>query len=387
MFIFGVHFNESVLEQYQDYIPLAVGGLALIIQLWFLLVVYLRTARYKVLDLPEVTTEIPGLSVVICARNEEENLRLNLESVLTQDYPDFEVVLVNDCSRDDSQWVLKELQERYPHLHVVTLKEDDRFQHGKKFAVTMGIKAAKHNLMVFTDADCRPQSDQWLRHMAHAFRPGVEIVLGYSPYTRLQGFLNTFIRFETFHTAISYLSHALGRNAYMGVGRNLAYSRELFFRGKGFASHMHILSGDDDLLVNQNARGRNTSICIHPEAQVWSEPKTTYRAYARQKRRHHGASSAYKTRHKWMLSMQMASAVIFYLSLVVCGFLYPEFWMYLAGAYVLRLLLLLLIFRPAMKKLQVLDLLAWLPLLEIIFYFYTCFNGLLSLFRKETRWK
>src|SRR5690554_2842997 len=127
MFIFGVHFNESVLEQYQDYIPLAVGGLALIIQLWFLLVVYLRTARYKVLDLPEVTTEIPGLSVVICARNEEENLRLNLESVLTQDYPDFEVVLVNDCSRDDSQWVLKELQERYPHLHVVTLKEDDRF--------------------------------------------------------------------------------------------------------------------------------------------------------------------------------------------------------------------------------------------------------------------
>jgi biofilm PGA synthesis N-glycosyltransferase PgaC len=375
------------LEQYQEYIPLGIGLLALVIQCWFLLLVYLRMALYRVRSLADEPAGLPGLSVIICARNEEENLRRNLESVLNQDYPDFEVVLVNDCSRDDSQWVLKELRERHPRLHVVTLKEDDRFQHGKKFAVTMGIKAAKHNLMVFTDADCRPQSDQWLRHMAGAFGEGTEIVLGYSPYTRLKGFLNRFIRFETFHTAISYLSHALGRNAYMGVGRNLAYSRELFFRGKGFASHMHILSGDDDLFVNQNARRRNTTICIHPEAHVWSDPKTSFTAYARQKRRHHGASSAYRARHKWMLALQMGSAVVFYLSLIVCGFLYPEFWMYLLGAYLLRLILQLLIFRPVMKKLQVLDLIAWLPLLDIIFYFYTSFNGLLSPFRKETRWK
>lgn len=379
--------TDSDLEQYQDYIPLAVGGLALVIQWWFLLLVYIRTALYRVRELPEEPATLPGLSVVICARNEEENLRRNLESVLNQDYPDFEVVLVNDCSRDDSQWVLKDLAEQYPQLHVVTLKEDDRFQHGKKFAVTMGIKAARHDRMVFTDADCRPASDQWLRHMGNSFAEGVEIVLGYSPYTRLKGFLNLFIRFETFHTAISYLSHALGRNAYMGVGRNLAYSRDLFFRGKGFASHMHILSGDDDLFVNQNARRKNTAICIHPDAQVWSDPKTTYATYARQKRRHHGASSAYKARHKWMLSLQMGSAIVFYLSLIVCAFLYPEFWMYLAGAYASRLLVQLLIFKPAMKKLQVLDLLAWLPLLDIIFYFYTSFNGLLSLFRKETRWK
>lgn len=374
------------MDLYFIYIPLVVVGLAWIIQFWYLIAVYRKLAVYKIKDLPEDAL-FPPLSVVICAKNEEENLKQNLESILNQDYPDFEVVLVNDCSLDDSEWVLKDLSERYPHLNVVTLKEDARFKHGKKFAVTIGIKGAKNQLMVFTDADCKPQSDQWLKHMGNSFSPNKEIVLGYSPYNRLPGFLNKFIRFETFHTAISYLSYALKRNAYMGVGRNMAYSEELFFKGKGFASHMHILSGDDDLFVNQNATKKNTAICIHPDAQVWSEPKTSYSSYSLQKARHHGASKAYKGKHKWMLSMQISSAVVFYIFFIAGMFLYPEYRIYLAASYFVRLIIQMLIYRSAMKKLQVLDLLLFTPLLDIFFYFYTAFNGFFSLFKREVRWK
>lgn len=374
------------MDLYFIYIPLVVVGLAWIIQFWYLIAVYRKLAVYKIKDLPEDAL-FPPLSVVICAKNEEENLKQNLESILNQDYPDFEVVLVNDCSLDDSEWVLKDLSERYPHLNVVTLKEDARFKHGKKFAVTIGIKGAKNQLMVFTDADCKPQSDQWLKHMGNSFSPNKEIVLGYSPYNRLPGFLNKFIRFETFHTAISYLSYALKRNAYMGVGRNMAYSEELFFKGKGFASHMHILSGDDDLFVNQNATKKNTTICIHPDAQVWSEPKTSYSSYSLQKARHHGASKAYKGKHKWMLSMQISSAVVFYIFFIAGMFLYPEYRIYLAASYFVRLIIQMLIYRSAMKKLQVLDLLLFTPLLDIFFYFYTAFNGFFSLFKREVRWK
>lgn len=377
---------DITIDNYLPFWPLAVLGFALLVQLYFLLFVYRKLATRKVQGLP-AGAQTPPLSVVICARNEEENLKENLELVLTQDYPDYEVVVVNDCSYDDSEWVLKEFSQKYAHLNVVTLKEDVRFKHGKKFAVTMGIKAAKNNLMVFTDADCRPQSAHWLRYMGNSFEGDKEIVLGYSPYIKHPGFLNRFIRFETFHTAISYLSHALKRNPYMGVGRNLAYTKSLFFKGKGFASHMHILSGDDDLFVNQNANRHNTTICIDLDAHVWSDPKRTYSSYALQKTRHHGASEAYKTGHKWMLSMQVGSAVTFYLFLILCLFLYPEWWYYLAGAYVLRLLIQLIIYRPCMKKLQVGDLLPLLPIMDIFFYFYTTFNGFFSLFKKETRWK
>lgn len=378
---------DITLINYLPFVPLIILGLALLIQVYFLLFVYTKLALYKVRDLDKEGANTPSLSVVICARNEEVNLKDNLELVLNQDYPDYEVVVVNDCSFDDSEWILKEFSEKYLQLKVVSLKEDVRFKHGKKFAVTMGIKAAKNERMVFTDADCRPASVHWLRSIGNAFDNEKKIVLGYSPYTKYPGFLNYFIRFETFHTALSYLSHALKHNPYMGVGRNLAYTKSLFFEGKGFASHMHILSGDDDLFVNQNGNRYNTNICIHPDAHVWSEPKRDYPSYALQKTRHHGASEAYKGKHKWMLSLQVGSAVTFYVFLILSFFLYSGWWPYLLGAYFLRLIIQLLVYRPCMKKLQVGDLLLFLPIMDIFFYFYTSFNGFFSLQRKDVRWK
>ena len=212
------------------------------------------------------------------------------------------------CSFDKSWVVLEEFKEQYPHLRVVTINEHDRYKTGKKFALTLGIKAAKNEHLLFTDADCMPQSDNWIaRMMANFAAPQTQIVLGYSPYKPAKGLLNAFIRFETVKTAINYFSAALKGNAYMGIGRNLAYTKTLFFGAKGFASHMHILSGDDDLFVNQNATDTNTSIELHHNTFMYTEAKPTVSAWYRQKKRHFGVGKAYKKEHRLMLSWDAVS--------------------------------------------------------------------------------
>jgi len=363
-----------------------ICGLLLLFQLYYILSVYSKLALYKIPSLP-VKSSLPPLSVIICARNEEENLRRNLPHILAQDYPAFEVILVNDFSEDETKWLLRDLCAQSPYLKVVEIAEHVRLKHGKKFAVTLGIKAAQYEHLVFTDADCIPQSDQWLKHMGSSFDGGEEIVLGYSPYLKKPGFLNALIRFETFHTAMSYLSYALRKNAYMGVGRNLAYTKSLFFRGKGFAAHMHIASGDDDLFVNQNATPHNTVICIHPEAQVWSEPKTTFSAYARQKTRHAGASKAYKPSHRRMLATQLVTAFLFYVFATATLVAHPQYGYVVAGMYLFRLLAQLLVYYPIMKKLQVKGLLWGLPVLDFVYYCYICLNGFAALYKKDVKWK
>ena len=181
------------------------------------------------------------------------------------------------------------MARQYKYLKIVTIQEGEKFIAGKKFAVTMGIKAAKYDWIVFTDADCVPASEQWLMSMQQPEDDQKEILLGYSPYLRRGGLLNALIRFETFFTAVNYLSFALKGMPYMGVGRNMAYKKSLFFKHKGFAAHMHIPSGDDDLFINAHATPVNTAIRIHQQSHVWSEPSTSFVAYFTQKKSHFGA--------------------------------------------------------------------------------------------------
>src|SRR5690606_33347934 len=113
----------------------------------------------------------PGpVSVVIAARNEAANLEKNLPRILSQDHPDFEVIVANDCSYDRTEEVLKELQQGNPRLRIVSIPENDKYRHGKKFALTMGIKAASHDTLLFTDADCYPLSPNWIRSMQQGYR-------------------------------------------------------------------------------------------------------------------------------------------------------------------------------------------------------------------------
>jgi glycosyltransferase involved in cell wall biosynthesis len=283
---------------------------ALLIQLLYWLLVYLRvwTHRYPEPDDADAATPV---SVVIAARNEADQLQELIPLLYEQDHPDFEVVVVNDRSWDNSKEVLKALVARYPELHVVEV-EENRFNQrsGKKFAITLGIKGAREEHLVFTDADCRPQHPQWLRHMSGGFERGHELVIGYSP-EKGGGILS---RFDSAITGMHYLGFALAGVPYMGVGRNLGYSSELFFESGGFKSHYSLPSGDDDLFVNQAVRFARPAVVIHPESFVSTGAPSGVGGWWRRKRRHVTTSARYRLIHKLLLITYPISALLWLLS-------------------------------------------------------------------------
>lgn len=356
----------------------------LLIQLYFSLFVHLKLALIKVGEIP-LQAKNP-ISVIICARNEANNLQKYLPSILNQEYPAFEVIVVNDRSWDGTADLLKDFDAKYTHLKVVTVTDGDKFIAGKKFAVTMGIKAASYEWLVFTDADCEPSSPNWLKGMQQPDREDTEILLGYSPYFKKGGLLNSLIRFETFFTAINYLSFALKGMPYMGVGRNMAYKKALFFKSKGFASHMHIPSGDDDLFINANANQKNTEIRINKNTHVWSEPKTSFVSYLRQKKRHFGAGKLYKASHKFILSMQIIAQFLFYgfgiALLCLPATLYLGLGIFL-GSIIIRCL----VYPKLLRRLNYGDLSWWFPILDLILFVFLVFNAILSIFVKNVHWK
>lgn len=374
----------TCLETYIHIVLFILFQLCFIVQLYYLISKHSRLAGYKPME--ELPAVIIPVSVIISARNEAENLKENLPLILQQNYHDYEVIVINDCSYDSSDVVLEDLQRLYPHLKVVTITEHDRFKTGKKFALTLGIKAAKNEYLLFTDADCKPASVNWITRMAINFSTGAQIVLGYSPYYKARGFISLFTRFETLKTAINYLSNALSGNPYMGIGRNLAYTKSLFFSQKGFASHMHVISGDDDLFVNQHATTNNTIIEIHPEAFTYTSAKTTLKSWYRQKKRHMGVGKLYKNKHRRMLSFDALTGFIFYILLILCLVFKYEPLLAL-GLFVFRLILQLIIYSKIFKKLDGKDLIWYLPFFDIIYYMYLNVFGLIGTFLKTTQWK
>jgi cellulose synthase/poly-beta-1,6-N-acetylglucosamine synthase-like glycosyltransferase len=364
---------------------LALLGLMVLVQLYYIFGVFGKIAFYK--PQPSVKKETEPVSVIIAARNELENLQKNLVSILEQDYPNFEVIVVNHCSWDSSQAYLEELQTQYKHLKVSQLLEQEKYPTGKKFALTIGIKAAKNDLLIFTDADCVPHSNQWLQHMQSRFTSGKDIVLGFSPYKKYKGFLNLYIRFETLMTALFYFSAALLGRAFMGVGRNMAYKKDLFFKHKGFAGHQHIMSGDDDLFVNAAATRHNVAIDIHPESFVYSEPKHNYAAWSRQKTRHMTTGKFYKKSDKRWLGWYYASHMLFYalIASILIGF--PLLWPVVVGVYAIRFVSQEVVFYMAAQKFKCTGILWFIPLLDLMYVFYLLIFGTKGLFtRNSSNW-
>ena len=358
--------------------------ICLLIQLYFSLFVHLKLATVKVDQ--SINQAQQPISVIICARNELNNLQTFLPSVFEQEYPDFEVIVVNDRSWDGTEDFLESLEKQYSNLKVVTIAEGAKFIAGKKFAVTMGIKAAKHDWLVFTDADCEPASKLWLGGMQRPENPETKILLGYSPYFKKRSLVNVLIRFETFFTAVNYLSFALKGMPYMGVGRNMAYEKALFFKNKGFAAHMHIPSGDDDLFVNANASRSNTAIRFNKDTHVWSEPKESFFAYLRQKKRHFGAGKFYKPKHKFILSLQIITQFLFY-GLAIGLICLPATHFIAVGLLILSIVVRSFVYPKLLKRLNYGELRFWFPILDLFLFVFLVFNAFLSIFVKKVQWK
>lgn len=337
------------------------------VQLFYYGGFFSRLAFYK--PKSKTKTQHHPVSVIICARDEDENLARNLPGVLVQSYPStYEVVAVNDNSLDDSKYILQELKKTFKSLNVVELTQEAVHISGKKYPLSIGIREAKHEVLLLTDADCVPASEHWVEKMQDAYNEGIEIVLGYGAYHKKRGLLNKLIRFETFHTALQYLSYALAGIPYMGVGRNLSYKKSLFFRSKGFSSINHIPSGDDDLFINKAATKHNTAVVIDPDAITRSIPKTTWGGWLRQKSRHYTTAKFYKSKHKFLLGLYFATQFIYY-PLFAAALIFFD-WRFVLPVFGARLILQSIVLFKSMKKMGETDLWPWFIFLDMWMFFY-----------------
>jgi glycosyltransferase involved in cell wall biosynthesis len=296
-----------------------VFALIALIQLLFVIFIHGRLAFFKD-QVNDADKNLPPLSIIIIARNESDNLYEYLPSILDQNYPEFEVIVINHQSTDDSAFLLAAFAKQYNNLKIIEVAKSQHLKPGKKLAITVGIKGAKYEHILLTDADCKPNSSNWLNKMASKFLSGKEIVMGYSPYYKKRGFLNKTIRFDTAWIGINYLSMALARMPYMSVGRNLAYTKTVFKKVNGFKSHYAIPSGDDDLFIQEAAKKSNYCISIDEDSFTYSEPHSNWSGWIRQKSRHFSTSAHYNVFKKLMLGIYPLTMLILLISFVILMF-------------------------------------------------------------------
>jgi glycosyltransferase involved in cell wall biosynthesis len=335
----------------------------------------------------KVTPKRIPISVIVCAKNEEENVTKYIPLLAQQNYPDFEIVLIDDASSDNTLAVFEEFEKQYPNVRLVKVENNEAFWGNKKYAMTLGIKAAKKEYLLFTDADCYPTSKDWILAMSSQFTMQKTIVLGYGKYEKIpNSFLNKIIRFETLLTAIQYFSWAKAGHPYMGVGRNLAYKKETFFNVNGFIEHMQIRSGDDDLFVNQAANSRNTTIAYTAETFTLSKPKTTFKEWFTQKRRHVATANYYKPLHKVQLGAFYCSQLLFIvLPILLLSFQFQ--WILVLGLISLRYLVAWTVVGFSAGKLKENDIKFWFPIVEIVLIFTQINIFITNIFSKPVHWK
>ncbi|TGV03240.1 glycosyltransferase [Flavivirga rizhaonensis] len=343
--------------------------------------------RFTFLKQEKKTLKNIDVSVIICAKNEAENLQNFLPSIINQNHPNFEIVLINDASNDNTLEIMEQFAGQHENIKIVNVKNNETFWGNKKYALTLGIKASKNEFLLFTDADCKPVSKYWIKNMTSHFSKRKQLVLGYGGYLKIKNsLLNKLIRFETLVTAMHYFSFAKLGIPYMGVGRNLAYTKTMFFKNNGFVDHMKVLSGDDDLFVNQIANKKNTSICFSKNGFTESIPKTTFKDWFKQKRRHVSTAKYYKLKHKILLTLIYSSQLLFWV-LATILFITAHHWLIVLALFLFRIIIQYSIFRTPSKKLKENDLLLLLPFLEVFLIIIQLTIFINNLISKPNYWK
>ncbi len=313
------------------------------------------------------STNKEPVSVIVCAKNEQNNLKELLPLLLQQDHPSYEIILINDASSDDTWEVMESYKEKYPdHIRLVNVVNNENFWGNKKYALTLGIKKAVNDRLIFIDADCRPASNNWLQLMSTQLQNNKTIVLGYGGYHQIKGsLLNMLIRYETGMTALQYLSYSLHGNAYMGVGRNMGYTATQFYQVSGFMSHIRVLGGDDDLFVNEAATSDNTAIVIDPDSFTYSAAKRTWSDWWVQKKRHLNTSRYYKFKHKCSLGIFSVSQLLFFVAIFL-GLISSVSWQILVAIVVLRYAVVMIVVGKGLIRFRESELIPFIPALEIL---------------------
>lgn len=357
----------------------------LCIQLFYYLFYFIRILQYKPV---EVNNNDKAVSVVICAHNEYQNLLKGLPLIFDQAHSIFEVIVVDDRSSDESYDYLMQLKAEHKNFKMIRIDSVPEHITNKKYALTLGIKAATYDHILLTDADCWPVSRHWISNMSQGLSHSPSFVLGVSQYEAKKGLLNNFIRFETLQTAILYSSFALAKQPYMGVGRNLGYIKSFFLNEKGFKRHLKLTGGDDDLFINQHATGKNTKVVLGKESLVYSKPKNTIREFFVQKKRHLAIGKYYKTVDKVKLGFYHLSQICLWgILLLTCFVGKPAIILAVGVGFSIKILIQYLFFYNSAIKFGDNFNNWFLPILELLFILYYIIIGIQAFFAKRVRWR
>lgn len=290
----------------------------------YLIFVFTKLIRHKDFSSDYESQTYPPVSIVISAMNELENLKELIPILESQNYPKFEIVIADDRSSDGTYDFLISSKMTYRKVVFARIESTPAHFTSKKYALTVAIKKSRYDIILTTDADCRPTSENWIKQMVLQLTQDKDVVLGVSPYTNSKGLLNAFIRYETLQTAVQYLSFALAKVPFMGVGRNLMFRKSLFWKTNGYMKHADLLSGDDDLFINEAANSRNVAVSVAYESFTLSEPKQTFKEWVTQKRRHLSVGKRYKTKDRLLLGAQWLSLLTAWLLFIPTLFIQPN---------------------------------------------------------------
>lgn len=326
-------FEFSLLE----WIVLGALILFFIVQLLFYILLfrkpYTYAAQYQSTNIPDEA--LPGISVVIASKNESENLAKNLPSILEQDYPNYEVIVVNSGSTDETDILLKGLEQKYNQLYHTYIPQEAETNNEKKLALSVGIKAAKNEILLFTEAYCRPSSNQWIREFAREFVGGKEVVLGYCKLHIAKKIpLRKFILYDNLIHSLKYLSMAIIHRPFMGIGRNMAYKKHLYLEQKGFAPILNIEGGEDDLMINRIATGKNTGVILSPESMTESDVVDNFHTWRQLKSKYLYTKKFYKTSRASIFGWETFSKYMFYLlavTSIIMGLSSQNYFLFISG--------------------------------------------------------
>ena len=322
---------------------------------------------------PAPQSELPPLSLLADGRNEEEEFPPLLEAWSQQSYPGrVDWVAINNQSVDETEQVLDALRQQYPQLHQVLVPKSERFYDSKKFPITLGLKAAKTDAVLLTHAHARPASADWAARMAEPLAdPAVRLVLGVVRMESAPGWWALNVRFAHAMRQLEYLAWAKCGLVLSGDGANLAYHRSLFFEHKGFLSHMHISSGDDDLFVNEAAPKTKVRVVLHPDAHTTVPLPLNKDRWTRQRKDHAQARGAYRPATRLALQFdgfaQGFYAVMVLATAVLIPFV-PTWWMFWLALVGGRTLVVWIQWALSGRFLALRGLVALFPLLEWVFW-------------------
>lgn len=294
-------FTDLHLEMFSACL-LAAWVVVAVVYVWLKIYDYnsIHKARKTADSTPEehIVGRAPSISVVIALNGQRNVLADTLPAILNQEYPNFEVVVVDDGLSEEHAVTLQQLQQQYRNLRVSELPKTTLYISRKKLAITLGVRAAKGEWIVLTEPDSTPNSAHWLMNMASKMNADKDLVIGYSNYEDDGSPFSRRIRFERFMLESVYVRAVLRGRPLGGDGCNMAFRRDMFLAQKGFSGNVSLLRGEDVFLVDAFSREDNVAFLYDKVAAVtqkvgskksWKNEKISrmqaFRSLKRQSRR------------------------------------------------------------------------------------------------------